>query len=205
MKQKKPDEPRIPYVTYGYSMLFFIIGVLFFLYFWGLNAVAVKKPSPWLLLGPTACVAAGVVCRCLEIYNGYTVYLDGAGIHIQWRDGWRKGESMLIPRESLPLCRMYLGIHREDSTIYVFREEAAERYGELLFREKPTEQEYREYELSAFLDRVRRGKMTREKLLRQPLFLLTFDENGDRMQKKYWKFRRFWVPEAENEGERTQL
>ena len=205
MKQKKPDEPRIPYVTYGYSMLFFIISVLFFMYFWGLNAIAVKKPSPWFLLGPTACVAAGVVCRCLEIYNGYTVYLDGAGIHIQWRNGWRKGESMLIPRESLPLCRMYLGSYREHSTIYVFREEAAERYGALLFREKPTDQEYREYELSAFLDRVRRGKMIREELLRQPLFLLTFEGNGDGMQKKYWKFRCFWVPEAENEGEGTQL
>lgn len=203
MKQKKPDEPRIPYVTYGYSLLFFIIGVLFFLHFWGIHAIAVKKPSLWFLLGPTACIVAGLVCRCLEIYNGYTVYLDGAGIHIQWRNGWRKGESMLIPRESLPLCRMYLGIHREDSTIYVFREEAAEQYGALLFREKPTDQEYREYELSAFLNRVRRGKMTREELLRQPLFLLTFDENGDGMQKKYQKFRRFWVPDAENEREGT--
>lgn len=205
MKQKKPDEPRIPYVVHGYSLLFFIIGVLFFLHFWGMNVIAVKKPSLWFLLGPAACIVAGLVCRCLEIYNGYTVYLDGAGIHIHWRNGWRKGESMLIPRESLPLCRMYLGIHREDSTIYVFRKEAAEQYGELLFREKPTDQEYREYELSAFLDRVRRGKMTREELLRQPLFLLSFDGNGDGMRKKYQKFRHFWVPEAENEGEGTQL
>ena len=205
MKRKNPDELRISYVVYGYSMLFFIIGVLFFLFFGGLNAVAVKKPSLWFLLGPAACVVAGSVCQCLEIYNGYTVYLDGVGIHVQWRNGWRKGESMLIPRESLPLCRMYLGIHREDSTIYVFREEAAEQYGALLFREKPTDQEYREYELSVFLDRVRRGKMTREELLRQPLFLVTFEGNGDGMRKKYQKFRRFWVPEAENEGEGTQL
>lgn len=204
MKRTKPDEPCIPYVVYGYSLLFFVAGVLFFGYFWALNAVAVKKLTLWFLLLPAACVTTGVVCWCLETYNGDTVYLNGAGIHIQWRNGWRNGETLLIPRESLPLCRLYLGINREQSTVYVFRKEAAEQCGELLFREKPTEREYQKYELSLLLQRVRQGKMTQEELLRQPLFLLSFDGNGDSMRKKYWKFRRFWMPEAENEGEGTQ-
>ena len=105
------------------------------------------------------------------------VYIDEGGIHITWRNG----AQLLIPRENLPNCRLIIE-GRAQSTIYVF----------------PEREYYLKFGLECMLRQIKRGNMTKEDLMTQPIIFLQFGLMGNSMRRFYQEFLLIWKKRQES-------
>ena len=122
------------------------------------------------------------------------VYIDEGGIHITWRNG----AQLLIPRENLPNCRLIIE-GRAQSTIYVFRDEATVEYPELFLKKGLPEREYYlKFGLECMLRQIKRGNMTKEDLMTQPIIFLQFGLMGNSMRRFYQEFLLIWKKRQES-------
>lgn len=180
---QKPS--RIKYTVSYHAPGVCFFGTSIFLLEWIVATILRTNTQTLVYLIP-ACVflAVGIV---LLVQIDSQVYIDEDGIHVTWRNG----ENLLIPCENLPNCRLI--IEGRGLIIYVFRDEAVAEYPELFLKEGLPEREYYlKFALEYILYQIRRGKMTKEDIMTQPIIFLQFGLMGNGMRRFYQKFLLIW-------------
>lgn len=168
----------------GYTVVCFACSIMYLLLWLVLEHSGTQVQPLACQIAAGLFFVAGVICL---IYFDNQVFIDRAGIHSTWRNG----EQLLILRETLPNCRMIT--EGNLLIIYVFREEAPAEYPALFLENGLPEREYYlKFELGYMLHQIKRGKMTQEDLLSQPIIMLQFFLMESSIQRFYRKFLTIW-------------